>query len=759
MKTQTTLLLFLIIPFALFAQTNEYPKAEKIPFKTYIHKDTLTDNYYWLRDKNSAETINYLYANNAHANNALKSSNLLQKVLFEEFKNIRKENYDTRPTKIKDYYYFSRVDQDKEYPDLYRKKDSLSAKEQLVLSLNNLSKEYAYFNLGIGEYSPNQSLLAYGIDGKGNNVHKLFIKQIDADSIYAQETLEGVLSVLWCKDNYSFYYTVPEPKTLRSHKVFKHILGTKHSEDQLIFEEPDKTYQIGLSRSASKELILMNITKTRSNEMWFWPDSSWVKPELFLKRTDGLIYGINHFEGNDFYVFTNLNAKNNQLMTAPLTAKSTSNWKPLILTQEQVLLTDYSLLKDYLILSLVKDVESKIVFMNRKTNEIDSLNIGLPCGSVSYSFDEYDYHKSKSIRFSVQNFITPAATYDYNIYNKEKNLIELDTLNIKYNPHDYETKRLYAKSADGVMVPMTIYYKKGLVLNGKNPLLLEGYGSYGGSSFPTFRSFDINYLKRGFILATAHIRGGKELGENWYENGKLMKKKNTFNDFIACAQYLIQEKYTSAQKLAIQGGSAGGLLMGSVLNMRPDLFKCAVANVPFVDVINTMLDESIPLTTFEFEEWGNPKNKAFYTYMKSYSPYDNVSVQAYPNILVTAGYNDAQVGYWEPAKWVSKLREFKTDTNLLLFKTNMDGGHGGASGKYEKYKEEAFTMAFIMASLGVKENYVVVKGKVLDENNEPMVYTSIFIDGTSTGTSSNINGEFEIQVKELDKSKALVGTA
>ncbi len=749
MKLKLLIPLIINLPILLLAQTYDAPIAEKIEFKTFIHQDTLKDNYYWLRDKHSAQTINYLYANNAYANNMMKNSSILQKVLFEEFKGRRKENYDTRPTKLKNYYYYSRVDQDKEYPDIYRKKDSLKAREQLVLDLNKLAKEFAYFTLGIEAISNNQQYLAYGIDNKGNNVSKLFIKNIDADTIFNHEIIDQVLSLLWCNDNRSFYYTTPEPKTLRSFRVYKHVLGTDIRADELIYEEPDKTYQVSLSRSGSKQYVFMNITKTKSNEVWYWPDSSIIKPRLFLKRQPNLIYVLNHFEGAEFYIHTNYKAKNYQLMTAPITSKSTGDWNNLIPYHNDVHLEDYHLLKDFLIIQQTKNVEGFVVFINRKTGLTDTLQTGIDFGSIAYSFEDYNYDSSNEIKYTIQNFITPFTTCSYNLYSKQKKILETDTILGKYNPANYETKRLYAKAPDGVLVPITISYKKGLLLNGKNPLLLEGYGAYGANSFPNFNANNISYLDRGFVLATAHIRGGKELGEDWYENGKLMKKKNTFTDFIACAQYLINEKYTSPKKLAIEGGSAGGLLMGAVLNMRPDLFNCAIASVPFVDVINTMLDESIPLTTFEFEEWGNPKIKADYDYIKSYSPYDNVKAQAYPNILVTAGYNDAQVGYWEPAKWVSKIREMKTDTNLLLFRTNMDGGHGGASGKYENLKERAFDMAFLMKCLGVKENYIIIKGKVVDENNEPMPYTSIYLDGTSTGTNSNMNGEFELQVKDI----------
>lgn len=749
----TQLCLFLFVSCcALRAQDIDAPRADKIPHHTIIHGDTLKDFYFWMRDKHSPDVINYLYANNAYADNRMKESRTLQKVLFEEFRSRIKEDYTTRPSKNKNYYYYSRSFADKQYPALYRKKDSLMGKEQLVLDMNKLAEEFMYFSITLARYSPDQSLLAYTVDTKGSGIGTLYIKHIDADSIFT-ERIDSVLDLVWASDSKTFWYSKAEPKTNRSYRIYRHIIGGSHNNDILIFEEPDKTYQIGLSKSASDSFIFMTVSKTKSNEIWYWNSNNPTdKPTLFFKRQSDLLYSLNHYEDKEFYIHTNYQAPDWQLMRSSVTAKGVKEWVNVIPHRPGIHLDSYLLLKDYMVWDETQHAENRILIKKRNAAYADTLQAEMPCASLSYSVEDYNYHETREIRFSATNMVNPAITYTYNPVTKEKTFFDLDSLNQPYHPSDYATERVWAAAVDGVRVPITIAYKKGMQKNGNNPLLLEAYGSYGASSMPEFSSTGICYLNRGFILATAHVRGGHELGENWYQDGKLLNKKNTFTDFIACAQQLITEKYTSKEKLAAQGGSAGGLLMGAVVNMRPDLFHCVVAQVPFVDVINTMLDESIPLTTFEFDEWGNPKIKKFFDYMKTYSPYDNVRSQPYPHLLVTAGYNDANVGYWEPAKWVAKLRETKTDTNLLLFKTNMEGGHGGSSGRYSALKEQAFVMAFIMQSLGVRERYIQIKGKIVDEYGEGISYANAFLEGTGKGTLTNTKGEFELQVKEFDKA-------
>lgn len=735
----------------LYAQTISAPSAEKIEHVTIIHRDTLIDNYFWMRDKYSAEVVNYLYANNAYSDVLMKPTNLLQKVIYDEMRERIVESRDSKPRKEKNYYYYTRTIKDKDYPIIFRKKDSITSGEQLVIDMNKIAEEYMYFSLMASDVSPNQELYAYGIDSKGNNIGKLFIKHIDSDSLLLIDTIPAITGMIWGKTSDFIYYTVPEAKTNRSYRIYRHILGTHYSTDELVLEELDPTFQIGMSTSASEAYLFFSITKTESDEIYYISSSDKTnKPTLYLKRQPKLLYSLEHYSGNEFYISTNYQAINFSFVKSAINNNNPKAWQAIIPGRKDILLEDVTLLKNAMIYKEREQAQQRIIIKNLLLNKYDTIKAPLKIYSCSYNIPEYDYELSNVITYSITNDIEPAATYEYDLTSKQTKFIERDSLNVPYESSNYETKRIFAKANDGNLIPITLAYKKGIQLNGNNPLLLVSYGSYGSPSLPGFSSTEISFLDRGIILATAHIRGGNDLGIQWYEDGKLLKKKNTFTDFITCAEFLIQQKYTRAEKLAIQGGSAGGLLMGAVVNMRPDLFKCVVANVPFVDVINTMLDESIPLTTFEFEEWGNPKNKIYYDYMKSYSPYDNVKAQNYPHMLVTAGYNDAQVGYWEPAKWVAKLRELKTDTNQILFKTNMEGGHRGASGRYSALKERAYELAFIMHHLGIKENYLTLKGKVINENNEPIEYANIYIEGVGTGTNSNTEGEFSLRIKSTD---------
>lgn len=742
---------------SLQAQILPPPVAEKVVHQTIIHGDTLADPYFWMRDKFSTEVVNYLYANNAYADAMMKESTTLQKVLYDEMRGRIRENRETRPYRNEHYLYYTRYIQDKDYPVICRKKDSLQAAEQIVLDLNKLAQEFMYFRLSVNSTNPAQNLLAYAVDTKGNNVGRLFIKDIDGDSLLSNETLAEVLDFAWAEDGKTFYYTIPEPKTLRSYRLYRHVLGNSFANDELLYEESDKTFQVSIGKTSSKQFMVMTLSKTKSTEYWYWSatDNN-DKMKLFMKRQPEMQYSLNHYEGNEFYIQTNYNAKNYQLMRAPLQGGDPARWVPVIPGRKGVMLQRYSLLKDFLIWEETENAQARVLIKNRQTNVIDTIKPSMELYEISYGFEDYHYATTKEMEYSVTNMIRPTEEYRYNLYDKTTTLIETDSLNEKYDASQYEVKRVYARSHDGVMVPMTLAYKKGLTLNGNNPVIMQGYGSYGSSNAEGFSSINISYMNRGFIVAETHIRGGRELGEEWYENGKMLNKKNTFYDFIACAEFLVKEKYTNPKKLAIQGGSAGGLLMGAVVNMRPDLFQCVVAQVPFVDVINTMLDESIPLTTFEFDEWGNPKVKKYYDYIKTYSPYDNVQAVNYPDMLVTAGYNDAQVGYWEPAKWVAKMREMKTDTNLLLFKTTMEGGHQGSSGRYASLKETAFNISFIMRSLGVKENYITLKGKVIDANNEPVSYANVFVEGTGIGTNTNDDGYFSLRLKDATNASVMI---
>ena len=744
--------LFAVILFVrVNAQEREFnpPTSKKIPSQLVVHSDTIIDNYYWMRDKNAPEVINHLYAENAYADNIMKQSTFLQKVLYEEFKSHRKETFTSLPSKRKGYLYYTKNEKGKEYPIYCRKKDTANARETVILDVNLLAKDQPYINVSGFDISPNQQWLYFGIDSKGNNILTYYLKHIDHDSTYQTEKLETILGLNWAEDNKTVYYTKPEDKTLRSYRVYRHIIGRPISEDELVFEELDKTYAINITKSSSKKYFFISSSKTKSDEVWYMPaDGSALKPTLFLKREPTIKYNLDHIEGEDILITTNFKAINIRLATTKITLPAVANWKDIIPHNEHVLLESVDFTKDFMIVKEKENAQNRIKIVNLKTKETTILNPDLDIYEINFGFEDYDYDATNAINYSYSNMVHPSKTVSYNLYTKDKKIEQEDTILGNYKPENYETKRIFATARDGAKVPITLVYKKGLVLNGKNPCFLYSYGSYGAPNYSGFNSSAISYIDRGFVYAIAHIRGSNDLGNQWYEDGKLFHKKNTFTDFIDCAEYLIAQNYTNPTKLAINGVSAGGLLMGAVTNMRPDLFKCVVANVPFVDVINTMLDESIPLTTFEFEEWGNPKVKADYTYMKSYSPYDNVVPQKYPDILATAGYNDAQVGFWEPAKWIAKLRELKTDTNLTLFKTTMDGGHGGSSGRYGQFKDLAFDMAFMMRSLGIKEDYITVKGKIVDEYGATIPFVNVYIEGSTNGTTANADGEFVLNVKE-----------
>ncbi len=736
---------------SVIGQEREFnpPISKKIPSQYIVHNDTVIDNYYWMRDKNSPEVINHLYAENAYADNTMKQSSFLQKVLYEEFKSRRKETNVSRPVKRHGYWYYNKTEKGKEYAVNYRKKDTTGATEVIILDMNQIAKDMPYATVSGYNISPNQQWLYYGIDSKGNNVMTYYLKNIDNDSVYIKEKLENVLGLVWAEDNKTVYYTKPEDQTLRSYRVYRHSIGRTIAEDELVMEELDKTFRISVIKSSSKKYFFFNITKTKTDEVWYMPsDGSATKPLLLFKREQGVKYTLDHLEGDEFTVTTNLNAINLRLCKTKINQPTPNFWKDMIAHRSQVLLEGVDFTKDFMIVTEKENAQKRIRIVNLKTNESTILNTGLDLYEINAGFEDYDYYKTDAINYSFSNMANSSKSLQYNLYTKDKKIIQEDTILGNFNATNYETKRIYTTARDGAQVPITLVYKKGLVLNGKNPCLLYSYGSYGSPNSAGFSALNISYLDRGFVYALAHIRGSNDLGMNWYEDGKMLHKKNTFYDFIDCAEYLISQQYTNPSKLAINGGSAGGLLMGAVTNMRPDLFKSVVANVPFVDVINTMLDESIPLTTFEFEEWGNPKIKEYYSYMKSYSPYDNVGRKNYPDILATSGYNDAQVAYWEPAKWVAKLRELKTDTNLILFKINMDGGHGGASGRYGSLKEAAFNMAFMMRSLGIKENYITVKGKIVDEYGATIPFVNVYVEGTNNATTANADGEFGLNVKE-----------
>lgn len=675
------------------------PTVEKIRKELTANGDTRIDNYYWLNERDNPKVIAYLTAENKYLDTMLSPVKGFREKLYEEMKGRIKEKDESVPYFENGYLYYTRFEEGKEYPIHCRKKGNSSAPEEVMLNVNDMAKGHEFFNVAGLNVSPDNKLLAYGVDTVSRRKYTLYVKNLETGELLKDVISETTGGSTWANDNKTLFYTRKNPTTLRSERIVKHQLGTDAAADKEVFFEKDETYNTYVYKTKSKKYIVIGSGSTLSSEYRILDAD---KPEgtfkVFHPREKDMLYDIDH-RGDKFFIVTNWEAKNFRLMESPLDKTSKENWKEVIAHRSDVLLQGLDLFTDYMVLSERKNGLSQLRIINTTTKQEHYLDFGEPA-YVAYSSTNPEMD-TKILRYGYASLTTPNSTFDYNMDTKEKELKKQQEVIGGYDPKNYVTERLMAKATDGTMVPISLVYKKGFEKNGQKPLLLYGYGSYGNSIEPTFSSNRISLLDRGFCYAIAHIRGGQEMGRYWYEDGKMFKKKNTFTDFIDCAEYLIQQKFTSKEHLYAMGGSAGGLLMGAVVNMRPDLWHGVVAAVPFVDVVTTMLDESIPLTTGEFDEWGNPKNKDSYEYMKSYSPYDNVEKKAYPNMLVTTGLHDSQVQYFEPAKWVAKLRELKTDNNLLLLETNMEAGHGGASGRFKAIKDVALQYAFLLHLEGI----------------------------------------------------------
>ncbi len=672
------------------------PVAKIIPHKLVKHKHKRVDNYYWLNDRENPEVIDYLNKENEYYHSVTSETKGFQAELFEEMKSRIKEDDQSVPYLYNGYYYITRFEKGQDYPIYSRKKETLTAAEELLFDCNELAKGQSYFHLGGLSVSPDNTLALFSVDVVGRRIYTIQVKNLQTGELLS-DTIKNVTgSAVWANDNKTIFYSRQDEVTLRSDKIFKHKLGTSQEEDVLVYFEKDETFKVEIAKSKSNKYLAIESGSTLTTEYQILdastPDE---KFKLFQKRVRGLEYSINHY-GDSFYILTNKDkAENFKLMKTPETATSKENWVEVIPHREDVLLEDIELFKNFLVLE-------------ERANGLNTIKIIPWNGDEAYylPFDSETYTASAStnvdfdtdiLRYSYQSLATPSSVIDFNMKTKEKTILkEQQVLGGKFDKNNYKEERVWATARDGVKVPVSLVYKKDLVKNGTNPLLQYAYGSYGYSIDCSFSSTRLSLLDRGFIFAIAHIRGGEDLGRNWYETGKLLQKKNTFTDFIDCSKFLIQEKYTSSEHLYAEGGSAGGLLMGAVANMEPSLYNGIIAQVAFVDVVTTMLDESIPLTTGEYDEWGNPNKKEFYDYMLSYSPYDNVTAQEYPNMYVSTGLHDSQVQYWEPAKWVAKLRATKTDSNLLFLDTNMDAGHGGASGRFEALKELAKEFSFLL---------------------------------------------------------------
>ncbi|MGV8947215.1 MAG: S9 family peptidase [Lutibacter sp.] len=680
------------------------PKAKKIAKRLEIHGDVRIDNYYWLNDRENPKVINYLNAENAYYDAKTADTKQFQEDLFQEMKSRIKEDDESVPYKRKNYYYITRFEKGSQYPIYSRKKESLEAKEQIMFNVNELGKGFYYYRLSGLSISPNNKLVAFGVDTVGRRQYTLQFKNLETNELFLEKIENTTGSATWANDNKTIFYTHQNPKTLRSEKIYRHVLGTNPSEDIEVYTEKNKSFNTFVYGTKSEKYIIIGSYSTVSSEYRILEaDNPTGEFRIFQKRERHHEYDIAHYNG-DFYILTNKDkATNFKLMKTSEKGTSKENWVEVIPHREEVLLEDISIFKNFLVVEERTNGLNKIRIIRLDHTE----DFYLPFEEETYSAGVYNNPEfdTNIIRYGYNSMTTPSSVIDFNVDTKSKEIKkEQEVLGGKFDKINYISERIWAIAEDGTKIPISLVHHKDTPLTKDTPLLLYGYGSYGHSIDAGFSTTRLSLLDRGFVFAIAHIRGGEYLGRKWYENGKLLHKKNTFTDFIDCAKFLIEKEYTSNKHLYASGGSAGGLLVGTVINMNPELFNGVIAAVPFVDILTTMLDNSIPLTTGEYDEWGNPNKKIYYDYMKSYSPYDNVSEQKYPNILVTTGLHDSQVQYFEPAKWVAKLRELKTNENILLMHIDMEAGHGGASGRFDSLKETARDYSFVIDLEGRAKN-------------------------------------------------------
>ncbi|WP_309612980.1 S9 family peptidase [Flavobacterium sp.] len=678
------------------------PVAKIIPHTLEKHGHVRIDNYYWLNQRENPEVIDYLNQENDYYHQSTTHTKEFQKELFEEMKARIKEDDESVPYFYNGYYYITRFEKGKDYPIHSRKKESLGAKEEILFDCNEMAKGHTYFNLSGLSVSEDNTMVAFGVDTVSRRQYTIQVKNLVSGEILDVKLENTTGGSTWASDNTTLFYSRKDEVTLRADKIYKHKIGTAADKDTLVYFEKDETFDVSVYKSKSKKYLIINSSSTLTTEyqtvLSATPDA---KFKVFQKRTRGLEYSMSHFKDHFFIVTNKDKATNFKLMKTPEEATSKENWVDVIAHRDDVLLEDIDIFKNYLVVS-------------ERFNGLNHIRIMpwsgkgeyyLPFESetyMAYTTTNLDFD-TEILRYGYQSLATPASVIDFNMKTAAKNVLkEQEVLGGKFDKNNYIEERIWATAKDGTEVPISMVYRKGIKKDGKNPLLLYAYGSYGATMDCHFSSVRLSLLDRGFIYAIAHIRGGEDLGREWYENGKLLKKKNTFTDFIDCSQFVIDEKYTSTEHLYAEGGSAGGLLMGAIINMAPNLYNGVIAQVPFVDVVTTMLDETIPLTTGEYDEWGNPNVKKYYNYMLSYSPYDNVLAEAYPNLYISTGLHDSQVQYWEPAKWVAKLRVLKTNNNQLYLDTNMDAGHGGASGRFEAIKEIAKEYSFLLDLEGIK---------------------------------------------------------
>ena len=677
------------------------PLADKIPKLLTKHSNTRIDNYYWLNDRENQKVIDYLNSENNYTSKLLKPTKKLQKQLFNEMKSRIKEDDSSVPYFYNEYWYIKKFEKGKDYPIYTRKYKSLKNSEEILLDVNKLAKGHSFYNIGGISISPDNKKLAYSADTISRRLYTIYFIDLDSGKIYDEKINNTTGSLTWANDNKTVFYSKKDLTTLRVNKIFKHYLGSQPADDEIVYEEKDESFSVGISKSKSEEFLFINSRSTLTSEVRFLnantPDD---KFKVFENRTKGHEYSVSHFKDNFYIITNNDDAKNFKLMKSSINKTKKENWKNVLEQRKNILLEGIEIFNDYLV---VIERDSGLVKMNIRTWD-NKENYYLPIDGETYSLSigtNIDF-KSKKLRYNFSSLNSPTSVIDFDMSTKSFEIKKKQEItDDKFDESNYITERLWAKSHDNTRVAISIIRHKNTELSQSTPLLLYGYGSYGITLDPYFSSVRLSLLDRGFVYAIAHIRGSEYMGRDWYEDGKLLNKKNTFLDFIFAAKHLITKNYTSSEHIYAMGGSAGGLLMGAVLNLEPELFNGIIAAVPFVDVMTTMLDESIPLTTLEYDEWGNPNNKEYYDYMLSYSPYDNIQNKNYTNLLVTTGLHDSQVQYWEPAKWVAKLRDYNESDNIILLHTNMETGHSGASGRFEALKEVAMEYAFL---IGLEKN-------------------------------------------------------
>ena len=674
------------------------PVAKKQPKDVSAHGDHRVDDYYWLRERKNPDVLAYLEAENAYTKAVLAHTEAFQQTLFEELRGRIKETDQSVPEPLGEYYYYSRTEEGKQY-EVHCRTHGLDAPEEILLDENVLAESHAYFAVGGWAVSRDHRLLAYSIDTNGSEAHTLYVKNLETGELFPEAIPNTYYGLEWANDNRTLFYTTLD-EAMRPHQIYRHTLGDNHTNDTLVFQEEDDAFFLGVSKTKDHRFITMSLGSNTTTEIHFL-DANEPAGEFKViePRRQEMEYYVAH-HGDVFFILTNDEAKNFKLMEAPVDSPSRDHWREVIPHRNAVKLDDVDVFKDHLVVFEREEGLKRIRITKLSTGDVHYIRFPEPVYTF-WAGDNLEFNTNQ-VRYNYTSLVSPRTVIDYDMDARAAETRKVYEVLGGYESEDYTSERVFATANDGTKVPISLVHRKDVKRNGSAPLFLHGYGSYGASIEPYFVANRLSLLDRGYVFAIAHVRGGGEMGRQWYDRGKLLNKRNTFTDFTACADHLVEKRYTARGRIAAYGGSAGGLLMGAIVNMRPELWGAVIAHVPFVDVLTTMFDESIPLTVIEYEEWGNPNDKKYYEYMMSYSPYDNVAAMDYPNMLVTGGLNDPRVQYWEPAKWVAKLRVHKTDDNLLLLKTKLGEGHSGASGRYDYLKEIAFEFAFIFECLGVK---------------------------------------------------------